>query len=176
MWELNNLRLSSRAGRNRWGSVFHETEREKIGPRAAKTETRGGRECSCIIGLWFHDGIYKVCSTWRVSSTSELVPTFGVAMLQKRVIIVVIYIPGAPLMRLGVPYWKILRWFYIKPSSDHPSPLSLSLLRFHFLLLCGSASNQLRHGTYFSFPRKFEVHGNNRDCGNVKLFLSPYEK
>lgn len=75
------------------------------------------RACSCIIRLWFHDGIYKVCSTWRVSFTSDLIPSFGVAVLQKRVIIVMIYIPGVPLMRLELPYWKILRWFRIKAAA-----------------------------------------------------------
>lgn len=125
----------------------------------AKTETWRG--CSCIIGLWFRDGIYKVCSTWRASSTSELSPPHPKVWggdAAKRVIIVVIYIPGVPLMRLGFPYWKILRSFRIKatarprlshppfPTFSFPLPLSIALWVSQFSL-------GLRY--IFSFPSNF---------------------
>lgn len=32
--------------------------------KVGRIRPHGGRWRSCIIGLWFRDGIYKVCSTW----------------------------------------------------------------------------------------------------------------
>lgn len=54
----------------------------------------GGRYHSCIIGLWFHDGIYKVCSTWQVTSTAELIPGIWGGGAVERVITAMIYIRG----------------------------------------------------------------------------------
>jgi len=39
--------------------------REKQNLKVGRIRPHGGRYCSCIISLWFHGGIYKVCSTCK---------------------------------------------------------------------------------------------------------------
>lgn len=49
--------------------TFMRYKREKRANRLLKVgriQPHGGRWRSCIMGLWFRDGIYKACSTWQV--------------------------------------------------------------------------------------------------------------
>lgn len=49
--------------------AFMRYKREKSEEQTLKVgriRPHGGRWRSCIIGLWFRDGIYKACSTWQV--------------------------------------------------------------------------------------------------------------
>lgn len=62
--------------------------------KVGKIRPHGGWYRSCIIGLWLHDGIYKVCSTWQVTPTAELIPNVWGGDAVERVITTVIYIWG----------------------------------------------------------------------------------
>jgi len=45
-------------------TAFMKYER-KQNLKVGRIRPHGGQYCSCIISLWFHDGIYKVCSTCK---------------------------------------------------------------------------------------------------------------